>query len=285
MNNKRKLKEYYIPNKITKYEDEFCIHIECNEIPYYNYIKETKPLYCIQHKLPNMINVKSNICIDDECINYPNETIPIYHEVHKLEKMINFNNTLSENKFSNCSSRESKNIPSNIIKTKNNMCIYKGCKLTASFNYVGRKRRLYCKSHKLEGMDYVSILKCAHENCKTLASFNYPGQTKKLYCAQHKLEGMIITHKIKCIHNNCEIVPSFNYPGEIKKLYCNAHKLLNMVNVKIYNRGLKKTTKNIVLSENYKSDETLKLNKISITDEIYISNCVSQELELLFDIN
>ncbi len=50
-----------------------CIYENCNKQPLFNLINEKKPIYCSNHKLENMIDVKHKRCID--C-----NTDRIYHE-------------------------------------------------------------------------------------------------------------------------------------------------------------------------------------------------------------
>ena len=43
------------------------------------------------------------------------------------------------------------------------------------------------------GADMVNVIdrRCQEPNCKKFPSHNYPGMHKKLYCATHKREGMV----------------------------------------------------------------------------------------------
>ena len=41
--------------------------IECNKRPSFNVKGETKPLYCFDHRLVDMINVITKTCIYDGC--------------------------------------------------------------------------------------------------------------------------------------------------------------------------------------------------------------------------
>ena len=36
---------------------KYCIHKDCNKIPYYNLSTKMKPLYCKEHKKENMIDI------------------------------------------------------------------------------------------------------------------------------------------------------------------------------------------------------------------------------------
>jgi hypothetical protein len=45
----------------------YCIHTGCKTYPTFNINGEINALYCFQHKLDNMINVKDKICITNLC--------------------------------------------------------------------------------------------------------------------------------------------------------------------------------------------------------------------------
>jgi hypothetical protein len=58
------------------------------KIPNYNYNNQTKALYCVKHKLPNMIDIKSKRCQYDSCMiipsyNYKDKSGAIYYAQHK----------------------------------------------------------------------------------------------------------------------------------------------------------------------------------------------------------
>ena len=44
-----------------------CYYKECKTQSNYNYEGETKALYCLLHKLENMVNVKKKPCIYEGC--------------------------------------------------------------------------------------------------------------------------------------------------------------------------------------------------------------------------
>ena len=57
----------------------YCISLDCNTSPSHNYKNETKRLYCKEHKLDGMVDVKSKKCLEPDCntrpvYNYKNET-------------------------------------------------------------------------------------------------------------------------------------------------------------------------------------------------------------------
>ena len=85
-----------------------CEFENCSKQPSYNYPTESVSRYCIDHKLENMINIKSLKC--EKCskfpsYNYPGETKGKFCKDHKDGNMINVirktdnvTNVLLENK-------------------------------------------------------------------------------------------------------------------------------------------------------------------------------------------
>ena len=110
-------------------------------------------------------------------------------------------------------------------------CIHENCKIIPNFNYPGNTKRLYCATHRLEGMVNVGCKNCIYENCKTQPKFNILGEIKGIYCKTHKLDGMVNVVSKTCIYENCETIPSYNKSGEKYGIYCVTHKLDGMVNV------------------------------------------------------
>jgi hypothetical protein len=89
-----------------------CIHKGCKKRPHYNSETETKGLYCLTHKLDNMVNVINKKCMFEGCKKQPNynsenEPKALYCATHKLEGMVD-------------------------VKSKK--CIHEGCKKQPVFN-------------------------------------------------------------------------------------------------------------------------------------------------------
>jgi hypothetical protein len=120
----------------------------------------------------------------------------------------------------------------NMVFVTNTQCIYDGCLLRASFNYQGKNNRLYCSIHRLDGMVNLNCKKCIHEGCELYPTWNYEGQIKRLYCKYHHLEGMVIVSRKPCIYDGCKTLPNYNYKGERKPLYCSVHRLDGMIDIK-----------------------------------------------------
>jgi len=123
-----------IKNTQINYEGEEghrkCEHSGCKKRSYFNYEGEKQALYCKDHMLPGMVNVKSRKCEHPGCrkrplFNYEGETQGLYCKDHMLPGMVN------------------------VVDKK---CKHPGCRKRPLFNYEGDTRGLYCKDHMLPGM-------------------------------------------------------------------------------------------------------------------------------------
>jgi hypothetical protein len=184
--------------------------LSCNKKSLYNYKGETDILYCYEHKLENMINLRNPRCIYEDCLiqasyNTKGKTNSIYCFKHKLDNM------------------------NNVVTKK---CIHEGCNLVPSYNYEGNKKKLYCFDHKLDDMVNVRKTLCISNECKNHASFGYINQGI-LYCSKHKEDNMINKHSSKCLGYNCPREPLYNIKGEKKAIYCSDHKNNSMVIIKM----------------------------------------------------
>jgi hypothetical protein len=186
-----------------------CKDADCKKQAIYNVEGKKSGLYCSNHKLEGMVDVKSKRCIHEGCDVRPNynvegEKTALYCSNHKLEGMVD---------------------------VVNKRCIHEGCNVHPNSNVEGEKKGLYCSKHKLEGMVDVKSKRCIHEGCDIHPSFNVEGEKTALYCSKHKLEGMVDVVNKRCIHEGCGFQPIYNVEGEKTALYCSKHKLEGMVNV------------------------------------------------------
>lgn len=185
-----------------------CSIENCTKIPLFNYENESKAKYCFNHKLENMMNVKTNKCIQDKCkkkavYNISNFKKGLYCATHKKENMVN-------------------------VKSKK--CIEQDCNITASYNIKGNKTGLYCKIHKKDNMFHVRHQLCEGIDCNIRALFNVEGSKTGKYCNIHKKDNMINIFSKLCLEPMCKSMPRFNTIGE-SAIYCAKHAKNDMVNV------------------------------------------------------
>jgi hypothetical protein len=186
-----------------------CAHADCGRQPSYNAPDQIKPLYCLEHKGPRMVNVKSALCALAGCGRQPSYNAPgqkrgLYCLEHKDPGMVDVVNTL---------------------------CALAGCGRQPSYNAPGQKKGLYCLEHKDPGMVNVVSTLCAHDACGTHPCYNAPGQKNGLYCLEHKGPRMVNVKMALCAVDGCGHRPSYNAPGQKKGMYCLEHKGPEMVSV------------------------------------------------------
>jgi hypothetical protein len=192
-----------VPLKVSPCREE-----GCEKKPVYNMPGSPNGLYCVNHKLPEMIDVVSALCKYPNCTKQPSFNIdgkiPLYCKIHKAADMMDVRNT---------------------------KCLFIDCNKSPSFNYPGITKRLYCGSHKLVGMINVKTALCAEEGCTKVPNYNAKGSLTALYCVSHKTEGMINVKSRLCAYSGCDKQPGYNYAGESKGLFCTLHKEDTMINV------------------------------------------------------
>jgi hypothetical protein len=166
--------------------------------PSFNVSTKTKALYCSEHKLKNMIDIKHKHCIVDNCTKRPSYNVllakkPLYCAEHKLENMVN-------------------------IKHPN--CIHNNCTKKPSFNLPTETKALYCAEHKTQLMVNISKKTCQHQKCKELAIFGIINK-RPLYCIKHKQQNMInLVLENKCAVLDCD--EEYTQLLDTTK-YCNKH--------------------------------------------------------------
>ena len=228
-----------------------CIHEGCKTRPNYNVEGETKALYCLDHKIDGMVNVKSKTCIHNGCKTTPNYNVEgekkgLYCLMHQLKGMVNVIGKL---------------------------CIHEGCKVQSSYNVEGDAKALYCSAHKLKGMVNVKSKTCIREGCKVQPSYNGEGETKTLYCSRHKLKGMVNVIGKICKTYLCSTRVQEKYDGYC--IFC----YMNMFPDKPVSRNYK--TKEYAVVEYVKSKyPTLTW----IADKIIRGGCSKRRPDLLLDL-
>lgn len=177
----------------------------CGKRSNFNYISETKGLFCSKHRLAGMVNVVDKMCIKCKVkqASYNFEGQPrLYCGGCKLSNMIN-------------------------VKTKK--CVKCKVKIPC-FNLPEENIALYCGDCKTPDMIDVKHKKCI--KCKVKRPFyNIESNSTPEFCLNCKEDEMIDVVNKKCIV--CKIKhPTFNYPNELIRLYCNNCKLPNMINIR-----------------------------------------------------
>jgi len=173
----------------------------CKKRACFNYEGEIKALYCGQHRLDNMVDIKHPRCTHELCKKQPShnfigEKKPLYCMKHALETM------------------------ENVITPR---CLYQYCNTFASYNMEGERRPIRCYEHREENMINVKSINkiCKFHNCNVRANFNYENETKLLYCSTHKKENMVMITSKTCKTPLCFTNVKNKYNGYCLFCYMN----------------------------------------------------------------
>lgn len=215
-----------------------CNEYKCKKQPIFNIVGE-KALYCLEHKLDIMVDVKNKICLEPSCktrpsYNNPGKNVALYCSEHKLGEMVNVvSKTCLE---LSCEKQPAYNNPGEkitlycsehkldrMINVKNKTCLEPSCKKQPIFNVLSEKIALFCSDHKLDEMIDVKHKTCLEPSCITRPIYNLPGTKVALYCLEHKLDVMVDVKHKTCSEKLCKSRPTFNIPGH-SPAFCTKHK-------------------------------------------------------------
>jgi len=219
----------------------------------YNYKGKSGGIYCLDHIVEGMVNVKgkrcaykgllgNEICYTAPIYNYDGQLKGLYCIEHKMENMINVTGKRCSN--NDCKSIAQFNFDGNIsgkycsqhkedgmIDIKHKRCEYENCMNQPSYKFEKDSSCKFCSKHKLEGMVNGKHSMCKMENCNKSAGYNYIGIKTPLYCVEHKKENMIDVKHHFCLEKDCDKRPIFNFEGCKKGIYCTIHKKDKMIDV------------------------------------------------------
>ncbi len=181
--------------------------VSCPRQAVFNLPGRTTDWRCGAHKEPEMTNCKARICKVEGCSLQARYKLqgkpPDFCSKHKPEGYVYSNG-------------------------KSNICQADGCSVNASYGHPGTSKRLFCASHRENGMIIVDRSTCEHEDCSRQPVFGF--QKPPRFCKAHREDGMIDVLSKKCEHDGCsKLNPTFNLPNEKKGRFCKAHKLDGMV--------------------------------------------------------
>lgn len=203
-------------NDTMKCIQSICKYNGCDKSPSYGLIN-TKPEYCVSHKLPNMIPIPKHKCYNKLChknatYKYVGEK-PTSCNLHKLEGMV--------------------------VKC-NKSCKEEFCDIWPSYSYPNQPAE-YCVCHKKPGMINKANKICIDENCEQISHYGYK-DGEIIYCKKHKLLDMINLDNKICVFNDCYKYALYGVLGKSAQL-CKTHADNDHVNVKIKHCGDKNCNK------------------------------------------
>jgi hypothetical protein len=184
----------------------FCRNYYCIKRPAFGY-EDKKYLFCMNHKSPDMLNIKSIKCKSKNC-----------------EKQAAFG---FEGQRPECCKDH---MEPGMCNVNNKRCKSKECKIQPVFGFEGQRAEC-CKDHMEPGMCNVNRKKCEVSVCTNSALLGEDRTIK--FCAEHRPER--INKKINigkyCKSDECEKYPIYGNKGGPAK-FCKKHKKEDMINVK-----------------------------------------------------
>ena len=222
------------------------VKCRCGKQATFNVSGETKAIFCVEHRLPNMVDVKNKKCETNGCYKQPiynvrGETKARFCIEHRLPDMVNVLNKKCE--ADGCEKRPTYNVRGetkalfcvehrlqNMVDVKHETCETNGCEKRPTYNVRGEQKGRFCAEHRLQGMVDVKNKKCEADGCEKQPTYNVRGETKTRFCDEHRLQGMVDVKNKKC--ESCEKQPTYNVRGQTKGRFCYEHRLTEMINVK-----------------------------------------------------
>jgi hypothetical protein len=179
----------------------------CKRIyPVYNFPSEKKPIYCKEHKLEGMVNLKSEKrqCAFDGCTKTPQYSDN--KDNKDLEKMY-------------CK-LHCQQIFGVTVRVYSEGCEFKGCTIERPcYNFIGENKGRFCVEHKIDGMIDISSARCKQEGCDKQPTYNYSEFKYGVYCVSHCKPGMENVTGKKCIGEGCYTIPYYHNRQKYKG-YC-----------------------------------------------------------------
>lgn len=210
---------------------------------------------CLTHKAPGMIDLTCKKCRTKGCGTQPSygdqggKAVVCF--THATVGMVPNRGRASQCKNPACSAYPSlvetrkgiklpKYCPAHILeegaqqKPRQYTCKDGGCSMTASYGPEGTRTRVFCATHKQQGMVIFCHQECSQERCDREAWYGVEGTKKREFCKAHKKDGMISQKTPRrCSVSKCDKVPSYGLTGDKSPRFCVRHKTAEM----IYNKN------------------------------------------------
>jgi len=185
----------------------------CNKLARFKFEDET-PSKCNHHKLKDMFNHYSKICIEEGCV-----VIASFKFLGNEEEYF-------------CSKHKKPNTYNFKIKK----CIEPNCKKMSSYNEISTQMNcfkqtdpIYCRIHRTDKMINVRIKRCQIEECFNKATY---GLVEPTNCKIHRTPFMEFRYYPLCLNEDCIGVAQYNYSNESRVKFCILHKLPQMIRFK-----------------------------------------------------
>ena len=186
-----------------------CEYSHCNKHPVYNNEGEVVGRFCVEHKEPQMVNIRSKRCQHPGCT-----TEPVYNNTGELR---------------GCFCAEHKE--PQMVNVRCKRCQHPGCNKRPSYNNEGKVSGRFCAEHKHPRMVNVNNKRCQYQGCIKCPKYNNEGEVIGRFCVEHKEPYMIDVQNKRCQHPGCIKRPVYNNEGKVRGRFCLEHKEPQMVDV------------------------------------------------------
>jgi len=169
-----------------------CIHTKCFRNARFNIPNEKNAIYCIDHKLTDMIDIENTLYDYGNAKGILDKTNQIIYEYNQsnifdlsLKNKIDKKRTLSESKIDK----------KRTLSESKDTCCKDGCDKTPKFNAPHKQCGMYCDEHKKLFMVNVVDRPCRTPFCTTRALHKYDGHC--LFCFVHLFPHSPLTRNYK----------------------------------------------------------------------------------------
>ena len=216
------------------------------KISSYNFKGEKPPVYCLEHKSENMINIRLVLCKYENCntiasYNKKGQSTGLFCNIHKEQSMVDI---------------------------KNKKCQYDECQTRATFGYINQTAS-HCSRHKLHLMFRKRKVKCEEENCNEISEYGFEEPT---HCYLHQKENELCLLGQTC--KNCNRKNEICNKEKICLTYCRPTEL------SVTAKKIIKKKEGLVLSY---LDKNIKTDIIPIDDRIIDISCVKRRPDRVYD--
>lgn len=145
--------------------------LECDKLPLFNFPNETRGIYCVKHRKPQMKNVVDPKCLECDTqpiFNYANHKKPLYCATHKKEGMRDM---------------------------KRRTCLE--CDIRPIFNFPNQTKGIYCAKHRKNGMINVVDTTCKTPLCDIVVTKKYKGYCFRCFLYMFPNEKVSRNYKTK----------------------------------------------------------------------------------------
>lgn len=215
-----------------------CDHPGCTKFPLCG-PPGGKAIRCVRHKESTHINLharRCELCEISASFGFPGERKPLRCVEHKLPGMLNVVNakcpcgkfatfgTTRGGTATNCSRcREP-----GMFSCNRRLCEL--CNRCARHTLEGESTKRFCSDHRTGKVVDLSAYRCISKGCRRKRMFGFRPKGKPLWCKFHKEGNAVDLTSKQCIDPECKLLASFAEPGQ-PVIHCSMHATETEVNL------------------------------------------------------